>query len=104
MFETNTIVHGCSLAEMEARIAAVDGACCDPSDPSDACKDGGPPESCDFECSGVWLPLWNDCQPFLEIIFQSRPSVAAQFRALAATCEVPPPRLAISYPEPSFMV
>jgi hypothetical protein len=60
MFETNTIVHGCSLPEIEARIAAVDGACCDPSDPSDACKEGGPPESCDLECSGVWLPLWNN--------------------------------------------
>jgi hypothetical protein len=98
--ETNTITNHCSLPEIEARIAVVDSACCDTDDPSDVCQ-GGPPASCDFECSNIWLPLWNDCQSLLEMLFQSRPGAAAQFRALTATCEVLPPQcLAISDPEP----
>ena len=91
MYQTSAIVNHCSLPEIEDRIAAVDRACCDPNDSSDVCKDAGPPESCDFECSGVWLPLWNDCQVFLETIFESRAGVAEQFDALASACEALPP-------------
>ena len=92
MISSNSIVGACSLDAFNSRIADVDQFCCDPNDPSDNCGPvEGPPEACDFECSGVWLPLWNDCQPLLQMLFAASPDAVQQFGALAAACEAPPP-------------
>jgi hypothetical protein len=90
MFKSNAHVGSCSFAELDARLVDVDHACCDPSDPSDSCTGETPPKACDFECSGVWLPLWADCQALLEVLFEDTPDSVQQFRDVTATCEALP--------------
>jgi hypothetical protein len=89
LFQTGNVDPvACSLASFEARTAALGQACCDAGDPTDACDDASAvPSSCDFECSGAWLPLQRECAFVLDKLFAGDGDVLHQFSDLTKTCQ-----------------
>ena len=58
----------CSLATITDRADAVDAVCCNAADRGpDSCEDGVP-TNCDFDCSAVYVPFFDECQAIIQQI------------------------------------
>lgn len=57
--------------------------CC----PKKGCTDGTFPSSCDADCAGLWMPIWESCGGMIEQMFASTPQMASTIGAFSDACE-----------------
>ena len=75
-------------AQVAQVVPSVNEICCADHN---ACPDGGNngnfPVSCTGDCAGIWMPIWTDCEAYMQRLFGGSQQQMASINAFSASCQ-----------------